>query len=139
MLELIFLKVINMSWGAGIVILIVCLARFLLKRFPKYISYMLWSVVLFRLFCPMILEVDISPVRNIEPILYEYTVEEEIVLPETIVEYNDPDIAPETVTDPEDGQTAYEPIVLEENSKEEKRSWQEWAVLVGQYPHILTN
>ena len=106
MLELIFLKVINMSWGAGIVILIVCLARFLLKRFPKYISYMLWSVVLFRLFCPMILEVDISQVRNIEPILYEYTVEEEIVLPETIVEYNDPDIAPETVTDPEDGQTA---------------------------------
>ena len=137
MLELIFLKVINMSWGAGIVILIVCLARFLLKRFPKYISYMLWSVVLFRLFCPMILEVDISPVRNIEPILYEYTVEEEIVLPETIVEYNDLHIAPETVTDSEDGQTAYEPIVLEENSKEEKRSWQEWAILVGQYVWIL--
>lgn len=137
MLELIFLKVINMSWGAGIVILIVCLARFLLKRFPKYISYMLWSVVLFRLFSPMILEVDISPVRSIEPILYEYTVEEEIVLPEIIVEDNEPHVVPETVTDSEDGQTAYEPIVLEENSKEEKRSWQEWAILVGQYVWIL--
>lgn len=137
MLELIFLKVINMSWGAGIVILIVCLARFLLKRFPKYISYMLWSVVLFRLFCPMILEVDISPIRSIEPILYEYTVEEEIVLPEIIVEYNESHIAPETVTDSEDGQIGYEPIVLEENSKEVQRSWQEWAILVGQYVWIL--
>ena len=137
MLELIFLKVINMSCGAGIVILIVCLARFLLKRFPKYISYMLWSVVLFRLFCPMILEVDISPIRSIEPILYEYTVEEEIVLPEIIVEYNESHIAPETVTDSEDGQMGYEPIVLEENSKEVQRSWQEWAILVGQYVWIL--
>ncbi len=137
MLELIFLKVINMSWGAGIVILIVCLARFLLKRFPKYISYMLWSVVLFRLFCPMILEIDISPVRSIEPILYEYTVEEEIVLPETIIEYNDPHIVPETVTDSEDNQIAYEPIVLEDNFKEEQRSWQEWTILVGQYVWIL--
>ena len=137
MLELIFLKVINMSWGAGIVILIVCLARFLLKRFPKYISYMLWSVVLFRLFCPMILEINISPVRSIEPILYEYTVEEERVLPEILVEYSEPHIDTETVVDSEDGQSAYEPVVLEENSKEEKLSWQEWAILVGQYVWIL--
>lgn len=137
MLELIFLKVINMSWGAGIVILIVCLARFLLKRFPKYISYMLWSVVLFRLFCPMILEIDISPVRSIDPILYEYTVEEESVLPEILVEYNEPHIDTETVVDSENGQITSGQVALEGNFKKEERSWQEWAVLVGKYVWIL--
>lgn len=75
MLEHIFLKVMDMSWGASIVILIVCTVRILLKRFPKYISYMLWSVVLFRLLCPVVLESKISPVPNINLVSYEYSSE----------------------------------------------------------------
>lgn len=137
MLELVFLKVINMSWGAGIVILIVCLARFLLKRFPKYISYMLWSVVLFRLFCPIILEASISPIPNLEPMLYEYTSEKESVLPEILVEYNELHIDSETVWGSENSQLTEGQTILEKTFKEEERSWQEWFVLVGKYVWLL--
>ena len=48
-----FAAVVQMSLTGSIVILLVCLARLLLKRTPKWISYVLWSVVLFRLLCPM--------------------------------------------------------------------------------------
>ena len=75
MLEQIFLKVIDMSLAASIVIAAVFIVRILLKRFPKYISYMLWSVVLFRLLCPVTLESAISPVPNLKPAFYEYTSE----------------------------------------------------------------
>lgn len=137
MLELVFLKVINMSWGAGIVILIVCLARFLLKRFPKYISYMLWSVVLFRLFCPIILEASIGPVPNLEPMLYEYTSEKESVLPEILVEYNELHIDSETMWGSENSQLTEGQTILEKTFKEEERSWQEWLVLVSKYLWLL--
>lgn len=46
-------KVLNMSLTAGIVIIIVLLARIPLKKAPKIFSYMLWAVVLFRLVCPV--------------------------------------------------------------------------------------
>lgn len=73
MLEQIFLKVIDMSLAASMVMAAVFIVRILLKRFPKYISYMLWSVVLFRLLCPVTLESAISPVPNLKPAFYEYT------------------------------------------------------------------
>ncbi|MCM1102571.1 MAG: hypothetical protein NC409_00575 [Clostridium sp.] len=72
MLEQLFLKVIEMSRAAGIIIVVVVLVRMLLKQFPKYISYLLWSVVLFRLLCPFTLESGISPVPNLEPVFEEY-------------------------------------------------------------------
>nr|WP_304711246.1 hypothetical protein [uncultured Acetatifactor sp.] len=49
MLEQIFLKVLDMSRAASMIIVVVFFVRILLKRFHKYISYLLWSVVLFRL------------------------------------------------------------------------------------------
>ena len=45
--------VLNMSLTAGAVILVVLLARALLRRAPRWCSYALWSVVLFRLLCPV--------------------------------------------------------------------------------------
>lgn len=75
MLEQIFLKVIEMSLAASMVIAAVFIVRILLKRFPKYISYMLWSVVLLRLLCPVTLESAISPVPNLKPVFYEHTSE----------------------------------------------------------------
>lgn len=52
-MEMLFLKILNMSITAGYVILAVLIIRLLLKRFPKKYSYFLWSVVLFRLVCPV--------------------------------------------------------------------------------------
>lgn len=48
-----FLKILNMSITGAIVILAVMLLRLALKRAPKWISYALWAVVLFRLVCPV--------------------------------------------------------------------------------------
>lgn len=56
MLEEIFLQVLNLSINASLVILFVLAARLLLKKAPKIFSYTLWSVVLFRLLCPVSIE-----------------------------------------------------------------------------------
>ena len=77
MLEQIFSKVVDMSLGAGMIIIIVFIVRLLLKRFPKYITYMLWSVVLFRLLCPFTFESKISIVPDLKPAFYEYALEKE--------------------------------------------------------------
>ena len=42
-----------MSLTASVVVLVVLLARILLRRAPRWCSYALWSVVLFRLLCPV--------------------------------------------------------------------------------------
>lgn len=60
MLHTIFFAVLNMSITASIVIVVVLLARFLLKHAPKIFSYALWAVVLFRLLCPISLTSDFS-------------------------------------------------------------------------------
>ncbi len=46
-------QILNMSLTAGIVIVLVLLARIPLKKAPKIFSYALWTVVLFRLVCPV--------------------------------------------------------------------------------------
>ena len=47
-----FYKILNMSFTASIVIAFVLVVRIALKKMPKVFSYVLWSVVLFRLICP---------------------------------------------------------------------------------------
>lgn len=56
MLNALFLQILNMSFTASVVILLVLVARFCLKKAPKIFSYALWSVVLFRLLCPFSIE-----------------------------------------------------------------------------------
>ena len=46
-----FISVLNMSITASYVILAVLVVRFFLKNLPKKYSYLLWSVVGFRLVC----------------------------------------------------------------------------------------
>lgn len=53
MLDTVFTYLFNMSITAGYVILFVLMIRILLKRVPKKYSYMLWSVVAFRLAVPV--------------------------------------------------------------------------------------
>ncbi|MDE5932003.1 MAG: M56 family metallopeptidase, partial [Lachnospiraceae bacterium] len=52
-MEQIFIRILNMSLTAGIVILLVIFLRLFLKRLPKVFSCLLWTVVLFRLLCPI--------------------------------------------------------------------------------------
>ena len=52
----VFLSVLNMSLTASYVIAAVMLARLFLKKAPKIISYLLWSVVGFRLLVPFSFE-----------------------------------------------------------------------------------
>lgn len=56
MLEKIFLQILNMSFTASFVIILVLIARLFLKKSPKVLSYALWGVVLFRLICPFSFE-----------------------------------------------------------------------------------
>ena len=53
-------KLLNMSLTASVVILFVALARLILRRAPKIFSYALWSVVLFRLLCPVSIDSGVS-------------------------------------------------------------------------------
>lgn len=54
------IAILNMSLKASYVILIVMLIRLLLKKAPKFISYVLWSVVAFRLIIPFSFESILS-------------------------------------------------------------------------------
>jgi beta-lactamase regulating signal transducer with metallopeptidase domain len=52
-MEALFLKVVNMSITSGYVILAVLVIRLLLRKAPRKYAYLLWSVVGFRLCCPV--------------------------------------------------------------------------------------
>lgn len=52
-MEAFFLQLLNMSITGAYVIVAVILVRLLLARMPKRYAYWLWSVVLFRLVCPV--------------------------------------------------------------------------------------
>lgn len=56
----IFPGILNMNLTASVIIIFVLLARVLLKKAPKIYSYALWSVVLFRLLCPLSVSASVS-------------------------------------------------------------------------------
>ncbi len=60
-----FLSVVQMSFTASIVIVAVMLTRLLLRKAPKFFSYSLWAVVLFRLLCPFSIESAIGILPDI--------------------------------------------------------------------------
>ena len=66
-MDKLFSAVLNMSVTGCLVILPVLLVRLLLKRFPKIFSYALWSVVLFRLLCPLSLSAPVSFLNMLKP------------------------------------------------------------------------
>ena len=55
-LQVIFINLLNMSITASYVIVFVVIVRLFLKKVPKIFSYILWSIVLFRLVCPFSFE-----------------------------------------------------------------------------------
>lgn len=62
-----FSTVLNMSMTGSIVILLVMLARLVLKPAPKIFSYALWAVVLFRLLCPVAFTAPVSALNVLKP------------------------------------------------------------------------
>lgn len=59
-MDAVFLQVLNMSFTGGVVILAVLIGRLLLRKAPRIFSYTLWSIVLFRLICPVTISLPIS-------------------------------------------------------------------------------
>ncbi len=68
MIAQIFRSVLNMSLTGVYVILAVMILRLCIRRAPKWISYALWLVVLFRLICPVTFESGISLLPSAEPV-----------------------------------------------------------------------
>lgn len=65
-------NVLNMSLTGSVIILVVMFLRTLLRKVPKIYSYVLWSVVLFRLLCPFTLSAPFSLLG-----MWEVSVEEQ--------------------------------------------------------------
>ena len=55
-----FLTILDMSFTAGLIILLVLAARLAFRQAPRLCSYLLWGVVLFRLLCPVSFESPFS-------------------------------------------------------------------------------
>ncbi len=71
----IFPQILNMSLTASVIICFVLLCRLLLKRAPKIYSYVLWSVVIFRLLCPVSLSAPVSVLSIFDTPVLEQTSE----------------------------------------------------------------
>ena len=84
--------VFNMSLTAGVVIVFVLLARLVLKKAPKVYSYALWTVVQFRLLCPLSVTSGISLLALTDPPVLETTTQTNYVayVPPNIVHGRSP-------------------------------------------------
>ena len=94
-METLFLTILRMSLSASAVILVVLLIRVLLRHAPKKWSYLLWSVVGFRLCCP----VSFRSAFSLFAVAPTQTQRVEHLLSETPM-VAAPTIAPSTVTLP---------------------------------------
>ena len=59
-MEGIFIKLLNLSIQASILITVVLLLRFILNKSPKSIKCLLWALVAIRLVCPFSIESKFS-------------------------------------------------------------------------------
>ena len=71
----IFITILNMSPAASYCIAVVIVLRFFLRRQPKIFSYLLWSVVFFRLLCPFSLSSSYSLIRVNTDIISQETMD----------------------------------------------------------------
>ena len=77
MLDIVFLKILDMSLTASIAVAVILLARLCLRRAPKVITYALWAIVLFRLLCPVTVESAVSILPEMESVARDYTLADE--------------------------------------------------------------
>ena len=66
-MELFFIRVLNLSIQASLLIVIVLLLRTFLKKSPKWIHCLLWALVAIRLVCPFSIEsaCSLAPDANV--------------------------------------------------------------------------
>ena len=64
----VFLSIVNRGLSAGWLVLAVVIARFLLKRAPRWAICALWGLVALRLICPFSPESPLSLIPNPEPV-----------------------------------------------------------------------
>ncbi len=67
-MDVIFIKIFNMSIAAGWLIAAVMVLRLFLKRAPKWLSCILWAIVAVRLLCPVTFESSFSLIPSAETI-----------------------------------------------------------------------
>ncbi len=67
-MESVFLKLVNMSFSAGWLVLAVVALRFLFKKAPKWLHCLLWGLVAVRLVCPFSVESALSLLPTAEPV-----------------------------------------------------------------------
>lgn len=67
----VFLKLLNMSLTASVLVIAVLLLRALLKKAPRWSICLLWGLVALRLTCPYTMESSLSLIRSSEPITHE--------------------------------------------------------------------
>lgn len=65
-MEILFLKLLNMSIVAGWVALAVILFRLLFKKAPKYVRCLMWALVAVRLICPFSFKSNLSLIPSAE-------------------------------------------------------------------------
>ena len=70
-MEAVFLKLLNMSLTASVLVVAVLLLRMLLKKAPRWSICLLWGLVALRLICPYTPESNLSLIRSSEPITHE--------------------------------------------------------------------
>lgn len=71
-IEQIFVKILNMSLNAGLVVVVILFLRHFFKKIPKKYSYLLWIIVFLRFLWPFTVEsvVSLLPAKS-DPITYE--------------------------------------------------------------------
>ncbi len=138
MMVSIFMQILDMTKIASIVIVVVLLSRLLLKKAPKVISYALWEVVLFRLLCPLSLEVPVSILPDITPTEESYTLADIPITPVAAVE-----AAYQAVVDAINGGLGVQHIQTElpvadgSNVSVVISTWWEVWILFGQYVWLV--
>ena len=87
-------KILNMSLTASVIIVTVLILRVLLRRAPRIYSYMLWTVVLFRLLCPITINTPLSVLGLFDPQIVETTdsVSQVAYIPNNIVHTENPEV-----------------------------------------------
>lgn len=90
-----FLKVLQMSLTAGYVIIAILLIRLPLKKVPKIFSYALWTLVLFRLLCPITLESPLSLLPKATVTSTEFFVNNQILTEKNLSGANNNNMNPE--------------------------------------------
>lgn len=88
MMENVFLRLLNMSLTAAVLVVVVLLLRLVFHKAPRWIHCLLWALVAVRLLCPFAIESDLSLMPS-TPVV---TVPDSLTLSDPVVTPNAPTV-----------------------------------------------